>query len=98
MRKELLDALKAKFEGVGDAVLGRIADKLAKTATTAEQVKTAAEGVTIQLLARKITLSGDSFAGYVRFLPMQAVLLALRDTRFAETCSNIWADRSCPFS
>ena len=48
MRKELLDALKAKFEGVSDAALGRIADKLAKTVTTAEQVKTAVEGVTIQ--------------------------------------------------
>ena len=35
MRKEILDALKAKFTGVSDAILGRIADKLAKTATTA---------------------------------------------------------------
>lgn len=48
MRKEIFDALKAKFPGVSDNVLGRIADKLAKTATTAEQVKTAVEGVTIQ--------------------------------------------------
>lgn len=87
MRKELLDALKAKFEGVSDAVLGRMADKLAKTATTAEQVKTAVEGVTIQLLARKITLSGDPFAKDVRFLPMRGVLLALRAARFAETCN-----------
>lgn len=48
MRKEILDALKAKFTGVSDAILGRIADKLAKTATTAEQVATAVEGVTFQ--------------------------------------------------
>ena len=48
MRKEILDALKAKFTGVSDAILGRIADKLAKPATTAEQVATAVEGVTFQ--------------------------------------------------
>ncbi len=48
MHKEILDALKAKFVGVSDSVLNRIATKLAKTATTAEQVKTAVEGVTIQ--------------------------------------------------
>lgn len=48
MNKEILDALKAKFEGVSDAVLSRIATKLAKTATTTEQITTAVEGVTIQ--------------------------------------------------
>lgn len=48
MKKELFDALKAKFPGVSDSILDRIATKLAKTATTAEQVKTAVEGVTIQ--------------------------------------------------
>ena len=59
MRKEILDALKAKFTGVSDSILGRIADKLAKTATTAEQVKTAVEGVTIQQV---IESYGDSRA------------------------------------
>lgn len=59
MRKEIFDALKAKFPGVSDSVLGRIADKLAKTATTAEQVKTAVEGVTIQQV---IESYGDSRA------------------------------------
>lgn len=59
MKKEILDALKAKFPGVSDNVLGRIADKLAKTATTAEQVKTAVEGVTIQHV---IESYGDSRA------------------------------------
>lgn len=59
MRKEILDALKAKFSGVSDSILGRIADKLAKTATTAEQVKTAVEGVTIQQV---IESYGDSRA------------------------------------
>ena len=57
MRKEILDALKAKFPGVSDSILGRIADKLAKTATTAEQVTTAVEGVTIQQV---IESYGDS--------------------------------------
>lgn len=59
MKKELLDALKAKFPGVSDSILGRIADKLSKTATTAEQVKTAVEGVTIQQV---IESYGDSRA------------------------------------
>ena len=59
MRKEILDALKAKFPGVSDAILGRIADKLAKTATTAEQVATAVEGVTFQQVLESY---GDSRA------------------------------------
>ena len=59
MKKELLDALKAKFPGGSDNVLDRIATKLAKTATTAEQVKTAVEGVTIQQV---IESYGDSRA------------------------------------
>lgn len=48
MKKQILDALKAKFPGVSEQVLSRIADKLAKTATTDEQVATAVEGVTYQ--------------------------------------------------
>lgn len=48
MRKELIDALKAKFAGVSENVLGRVADKLAKTVTTAEQVVSAVDGVTFQ--------------------------------------------------
>jgi hypothetical protein len=49
-RQQILDALKAKFQGVSDSVLGRIADKLSKTVTSAEQVTTAVEGVTLQQL------------------------------------------------
>ena len=48
MYQLILNALKAKFQGVSDAVLSRIANKLAKTATTQEQVTTAVEGVTLQ--------------------------------------------------
>lgn len=48
MRQQILDALKAKFTGVSEKILGRIADKLAKTVTTPEQVATAVEGVTFQ--------------------------------------------------
>lgn len=48
MRQQILDALKAKFSGVSEKILGRIADKLAKTVTTQEQVATAVEGVTFQ--------------------------------------------------
>lgn len=59
MRKEILDALRAKFPGISDAILGRVADKLSRTATTAEQVATAVEGVTIQQV---IDSYGDSRA------------------------------------
>lgn len=59
MKKQILEALKAKFQGVSEAILNRIADKLAKTVTTAEQVATAVEGVTIQQV---IESYGDSRA------------------------------------
>lgn len=59
MKKEILEALKAKFPGVSESILGRIADKLAKTATTQEQVTTAVEGVTIQQVLESY---GDSRA------------------------------------
>lgn len=48
MKKEILEALKAKFTGVSDQILGRIADKLAKTTTKSDDVATAVEGVTFQ--------------------------------------------------
>lgn len=59
MKKELLEALTTKFPGVSASILDRIATKLAKTVTTAEQVKTAVEGVTIQQV---IESYGDSRA------------------------------------
>lgn len=48
MYKEILDALKTKYAGVSDQVLSRIAQKLAKTTATKEEVEPAVEGVTIQ--------------------------------------------------
>lgn len=48
MKKQILDALKAKFTGVSEAILNRIAEKLAKTVTKEEDVATAVEGVTFQ--------------------------------------------------
>lgn len=48
MYQIILNALKAKFQGVSDAVLSRIANKLAKTVTSQEQVATSVEGVTLQ--------------------------------------------------
>lgn len=48
MRQQILDALKAKFQGVSDAILNRIADKLCKTVTTAEQVKATVDAYTWQ--------------------------------------------------
>lgn len=59
MRKDIVDALKARFEGVSEKILGRIADKLAKTATTAEEVSTAVDGVTFQQI---LDVYGDSRA------------------------------------
>jgi hypothetical protein len=48
MKKEILEALKTKFEGVQESVLSRIAEKLAKTVTKEEDVATSIEGVTLQ--------------------------------------------------
>lgn len=59
MKKEILEALTTKFPGVPASILDRIATKLAKTVTTAEQVKTAVEGVAIQQV---IESYGDSRA------------------------------------
>lgn len=59
MKKEILEALKAKFSGVSESILGRIADKLAKTASTQEQVTPAVEGVTFQQVLESY---GDSRA------------------------------------
>lgn len=59
MRNKLLELLKAKFEGVSDTILARIADKLAKTATTENEVNTAVEGLTF---AQVLESYGDSRA------------------------------------
>jgi hypothetical protein len=59
MKKEILEALRAKFQGVSESVLNRIADKLAKTVTSTEQVTSAVEDVTIQQV---IESYGDSRA------------------------------------
>lgn len=48
MYQEILNQLKAKFQGVSENVLSRIAKNLAKTVTTSEQVKTAVDGTTLQ--------------------------------------------------
>lgn len=47
-RKEIIDALKARFMGVSEKILGRIADKLANTVAKQEDVAAAVEGVTFQ--------------------------------------------------
>lgn len=59
IKEQIMTELGIKFEGVSKSVLDRIANKLAKTVTTAEQVKTAVEGVTIQQV---IESYGDSRA------------------------------------
>ena len=61
MKQKLFDALKAKFPGVNANVLNRIADKLAKTVTTDEQVTTAVAGVTQEFI-EIIESYGDSRA------------------------------------
>lgn len=59
MRQQILNALKTKFVGVSEKILGRIADKLAKTVTTQEQVQTAVDGVQFQQVLESY---GDSRA------------------------------------
>lgn len=48
MKEKILVALKTKFTGVSEAILSRVADKLAKTVTKEDEVTTAVEGVTFQ--------------------------------------------------
>ncbi|MDL2310124.1 hypothetical protein LJC39_03295 [Parabacteroides sp. OttesenSCG-928-B22] len=48
MKKLILDALKAKFSGVSEAILNRMAEKLAKTVTKEDDVAAAVEAVTFQ--------------------------------------------------
>lgn len=59
MKQQILTALKTKFVGVSDAILDRVATKLAQTVTTAEQVQTAVDGVTFQQVLESY---GDSRA------------------------------------
>lgn len=59
MYKEILEALKTKFQGVSDTILGRIATKLAKTVNDADKVQDAVDGVTVQQLLESY---GDSRA------------------------------------
>ncbi len=55
MKKEILEALTTKFQGVSSSVLDRIATKLAKTITKTEDIATAVEGVTIQQIIDSYT-------------------------------------------
>lgn len=48
MKTKILEALKAKFTGVSDSILNRIADKAANTVTKEEAVASYVEGVTLQ--------------------------------------------------
>lgn len=59
MKKEILDALKAKFEGVSESILVRIAEKGAKTVKMPGDVTSFVEGVTLQQLFESY---GDSRA------------------------------------
>ena len=59
MYDTILEQLKTKFSGVSEDILGRVAKKLAGTAKTEEEVKTAVDGVTFQQLLESY---GDSRA------------------------------------
>lgn len=61
MKQRIFEALKAKFAGGNANILNRIADKLAKTVTTEEQVATAVAGVTQEFI-EVIESYGDSRA------------------------------------
>lgn len=50
MKQRILDALKTKFAGIGDSILTRVAEKLAKTATNEEEADKAVEGYTLSNL------------------------------------------------
>lgn len=59
MKSKILEALKAKFVGVSEAILSKYAEKLAKKVLKEEDVATAVEGVTFQQI---LDSYGDSRA------------------------------------
>lgn len=59
MKKIIMDKLKARFEGVSESILDRVAAKLASTVKNEEEATTAVEGVTLQQLFESY---GDSRA------------------------------------
>ena len=59
MKQLILNALKTKYQGVSESILDRIAEKIAKTVTSADQVQTAVDGVTFQQVLESY---GDSRA------------------------------------
>ena len=59
MKSKIQEALKAKFVGVSDKILDRLAEKLASKVSTAEDVTAAVEGVTFQQVLESY---GDSRA------------------------------------
>ena len=61
MKEQILSALATKFPGANANILDRIAAMLAKTVTTDEQVATAVEGVTKELI-ELVESYGDSRA------------------------------------
>lgn len=59
MKELILTLLKTKFDGVDEKLLGKIADKLSKTANDEESAKTAVDGVTFSEVLQSY---GDSRA------------------------------------
>lgn len=59
MRNKIIELLKAKFEGVSDSIIERLADKLAKNIADESGIQQAVEAVTIQQLLESY---GDSRA------------------------------------
>lgn len=59
MNKQILTALKAKFIGVSESILTRIADKIAKNINSEEEIEAAVEKVTFQQVLESY---GDSRA------------------------------------
>lgn len=62
-KQQIFDALKAKNFGVSDDILQKVAKSLAKKVTSAEQVATVVEGVTIQQVIESYSDSRATEAG-----------------------------------
>lgn len=50
MKIKILDALKTRYAGVSETILDRVADRMAKTISTDEEVTTAVDGAFAQIL------------------------------------------------
>lgn len=97
MKQKIFEALKAKFQGGGNAnVLNMIAEKLCKTVTTDEQIATAVAGMTQELI-EVIESYGDSRATEAQQTAVQNYETKYRLKEGKPTVDGVMAQAAQPY-